>query len=58
MRLAAQAKCGYYPAHESAIDAFCKQIRPAFMPGVSVIDPCAGCGNAVLQIAARLQLSP
>lgn len=60
MRLAAAAKLGYYPAHPDAIAGICKHLT--ITPGhpaddVHVIDPCAGEGKAIQQIAEALGLA-
>jgi hypothetical protein len=54
MRLAAQAKGGFYPAHESAIDMAASLLRAPAGEPFSILDPCAEEGNAVRQLAERL----
>lgn len=57
MRLAAQAKQGYYPAHPDAIAGILKHLRiaPGKTPGdCCVLDPCAGEGLAIRQLAQGL----
>src|SRR4051794_29306383 len=60
MRLAAQAKLGFYPAHPDAVSAICKQlVRPTDRASMTtMIDPCAGEGLAAAQIAAHLGVEP
>jgi len=54
MRLAAQAKGGFYPAHESAIDGAASLLQAPAGEPFSILDPCAGEGNAVRQLAERI----
>lgn len=53
MRLAAQCKGGFYPADSAAITAACKPLR-APSGKWSLLDPCAGKGAALLQLAEEL----
>ena len=58
MRLAAQAKMGFYPAHEVAIRGIASHLalndkRPT---EVNIIDPCAGEGTAIALLADLLEV--
>lgn len=54
-RLAASIRGGYFPAHPVAVAEVLKRIRP-LAPGIetAIIDPCAGKGDAIKQIAWSL----
>jgi Uncharacterised methyltransferase family (DUF6094) len=56
MRLAAVAKCGFYPASLVAIDGILKHLRlaEAKPDHQFILDPCAGEGQAIKQIAEGL----
>ena len=56
MRLAAVAKCGYYPASPVAMDGIVKHLRLAEAKRESqyILDPCAGEGLAIKAIADGL----
>jgi predicted RNA methylase len=63
MRLAAQAKAGFYPAAPEAIRELVKHLRPIHIPpdrtkfdAINILDPCAGEGLALGQIGAALGL--
>lgn len=53
MRLAAQVRGGFYPAHPTAVALAAAYLRPPPGP-FSVLDPCAGEGEALRQFAALL----
>src|SRR5438552_2641291 len=55
MRLAAQARGGFYPAHPSALAA--AYLRPPAGP-FSTLDPCAGEGDALRQLGDLLGCPP
>ena len=60
MRLAAQAKMGFYPAHPDAIAAIAAHLRLADPPRAGsrrtfqIIDPCCGQGAAIQQLGSLL----
>ena len=55
MRLAGQAKLGFYPAAPEAIEGILKHIYLADKEKIhTIIDPCAGEGLAIKQIAEGL----
>jgi len=54
MRLAAQAKAGFYPAPPEAIDEVLKYLRPPAKGKFAIIDPCAGEGTAIKHLAEKL----
>jgi predicted RNA methylase len=55
VRLAATVKCGYYPASPIAVEAILKHLRLSDNPkGHFILDPCAGEGRAIRQIAEGL----
>jgi hypothetical protein len=61
VRLAAQAKLGFYAAHEDAVAAICRHLERGPIRGdeareFNVLDPCAGEGLALRQIAAHLDI--
>ena len=57
MRLAAQMRGGFYPAHPDAIAHAASFLRPPLAP-FSILDPCAGEGAAVRQLAELLGCPP
>ena len=58
MRLAAQAKLGFYPAPPEAVAEAMKYLRgPSFETGYA-LDPCAGKGEALAQLCRGLGLRP
>ena len=54
-QLEAQARMGYYAAEPEAIAELVKHLVPAG-PSVFILDPCAGEGAAIKQIAESLGL--
>jgi hypothetical protein len=54
MRLAGQAKGGYYPAHPDAVAAILERLRPPTAAECCILDPCAGQGAALQQLADGL----
>lgn len=54
MRLAAQLKGGFYPAPPDAIAAVMEHVHAPHGPGFHILDPCAGEGEAIKQIAESL----
>jgi predicted RNA methylase len=58
VRLAGQAKCGYYPAAPEAIAGILKHLRlaEAKRQFQFILDPCAGEGMAIKQIAEGLEV--
>ena len=54
MRLAAQATGGFYPAHEQAIAQVVSFLHAPSAEPFTILDPCAGEGNAVRQFAELL----
>ena len=60
MRLAAQAKGGFYPTPEKVVDFIATLIRaPAGYyyrnrEVIRILDPCCGAGEAVAQLGERL----
>jgi hypothetical protein len=58
MRLAAQVKGGFYPAHEEAVAHAASFLQaPAGKP-FTILDPCAGEGAALGQLSASLECPP
>ncbi len=53
MRLAGQAKAGYFPCPPEAVAVALKQLR-LIDPAAALLDPCAGQGAAIKQIADGL----
>jgi hypothetical protein len=53
MRLAAQAKLGFYPIGPRAVDALLRHLGPAD-PAATLIDPCCGQGAALAQVGDGL----
>lgn len=59
MRLAAQAKAGFYPAHPYAVDLALARLKLADPTVLTpILDPCAGAGAALFQIAKALNVAP
>jgi hypothetical protein len=58
MRLAAQMKGGFYPAPKEAVSHAATLLRPPKDQPFSVLDPCAGEGNAIRQIGKLLGCPP
>lgn len=58
MRLAAQTKGGYYPAHEAAVAHAASFLRPPSHGRFTILDPCAGEGHALCQLQSILSCSP
>ena len=59
MRLAAQAKGGYYPTPDRVVDMIADLIETPSIYGnngqtLRILDPCAGAGDAVARLAERL----
>jgi hypothetical protein len=54
MRLAAQMKGGFYPAPEAAISLATTFLRPPKDQPFSILDPCAGEGDAIRQLGKLL----
>lgn len=55
MRLAGQAKLGFYPAAPDAIAGICQHLEmPESTDGIQILDPCCGEGAAIRQIADTL----
>jgi hypothetical protein len=54
MRLAAQAKMGYYPTPDSVIPIITKYLRRQREGLIRILDPCAGEGTAVHAIGSHL----
>ncbi|MDY6990200.1 MAG: DUF6094 domain-containing protein [Thermodesulfobacteriota bacterium] len=54
MRLAAQAKMGYYPTPENVIPIITKYLRRQREGLIRILDPCAGEGTAVQAIGSHL----
>ncbi|MDY6953110.1 MAG: DUF6094 domain-containing protein, partial [Thermodesulfobacteriota bacterium] len=54
MRLAAQAKMGYYPTPEGVIPIITKYLRRQREGLIRILDPCAGEGTAVQAIGSHL----
>lgn len=57
MRLAAQVRGGFYPAHEKAIEFATSFLRAPEGLGFTILDPCAGHGNAIGQLGRLLGCS-
>jgi predicted RNA methylase len=64
LRLAAQAKLGWYPAAPEAVAELIKHLRvrppdpDKTLDTANIIDPCAGEGRAIRQIAEALAVEP
>lgn len=54
MRLAAQMRGGFYPAHETAITHAATFLRPPHRQPFTILDPCAGQGEAIKQLGTLL----
>ena len=50
MRLAAQAKMGYYPTPEDVTPIIAKYLKRKREGLIRILDPCAGMGTALKQI--------
>ncbi len=63
MRLEAQKRLGYYPAHPRAITELVKHLHPRGpdptkkYDSINVLDPCCGKGDAIRQIADSLGIT-
>ena len=62
MRLAAQAKGGYYPTPDQVVDMIADLIEAPYIyrndgKTLRILDPCAGAGDAVARLAERLRAS-
>jgi hypothetical protein len=57
MRLTAQMKLGFYPAHPRAIELLCKHLLPA-SGEATILDPCVGKGHALQQIIQAIGIAP
>jgi predicted RNA methylase len=57
-RLMSQIKGGWYPAAPEAVDAVLQRLRPPQQGECLVVDPCAGTGFALLQLAEKLGAVP
>ena len=55
MRLAAQAKMGYYPAPEKITEIMMKYLKRKRQGLIRILDPCAGEGTALYIIGNHLQ---
>jgi hypothetical protein len=56
MRIAAAEKMGYYPTPPTTLEYIARLLRPATKGGsFRFLDPCAGQGEALSQVAAALQ---
>jgi hypothetical protein len=58
MRLAAQLRGGFYPAHEQAIAHAAARLRPPARGAFTILDPCAGQGAAIRQLGEVLGCPP
>jgi predicted RNA methylase len=58
MRLAAQMRGGFYPAPPDAVSYAATFLCPPVGHEFSILDPCAGEGAAILQLADMLGCSP
>lgn len=56
MRLAAQAKLGFYPAPADAIDALAKHLVCTDPAETRILDPCCGKGEAIKQLSEALAI--
>ncbi|MFN4259524.1 MAG: DUF6094 domain-containing protein [Gemmataceae bacterium] len=54
MRLAAQLKGGFYPAHEKAVDLAASFLQAPVGEKFAILDPCAGEGTAIRQLGEML----
>jgi len=57
-RLMSQIKGGYYAAAPEAVEAVMERLRPPSSGQCILLDPCAGEGRALLQLAEGLQAVP
>lgn len=57
-RLMSQIKGGYYPAPPEAVAAVMERLRPPDRGCCPILDPCAGEGSALLQLAKGLRAVP
>src|SRR5208283_899613 len=57
-RLMSQVKGGYYAAAPEAVAAVLERLRPPSTGECPILDPCAGEGCALLQLAQGLQAVP
>ena len=55
MRLAAQAKMGYYPSPEGVTEIIMKYLKRECQGLIKILDPCAGEGTALYIIGKHLQ---
>ena len=58
MRLAAQVKGGFYPAHERAVALAASYLQPPVGVKFAILDPCAGEGTAIRQLGELLRCPP
>jgi len=58
MRLAAQVKGGFYPAHEEAVAHAASFLQTPTGESFTILDPCAGEGAALRQLSKLLGSSP
>jgi uncharacterized methyltransferase DUF6094 len=58
MRLAAQVRGGFYPAHENAIAHVASFLQPPAEGRFAMLDPCAGEGAALRQLSELLGVAP
>jgi hypothetical protein len=58
MRLAAQAKLGFYPAPPEAVAEAMKYLRGPAFGEACALDPCAGKGEALAQLCRGLGMKP
>lgn len=58
MRLAAQVKGGFYPAHERAVALAASYLQPPVGVNFAILDPCAGEGTAIRQLGELLRCPP
>ena len=54
MRLAAQVKGGFYPAHENALELAAGYLQPPVGENFAILDPCAGEGDAIRRLGKLL----
>ena len=54
MRLAAQMRGGFYPAHAEAVAHAATFLRPPDKRPFTIVDPCAGEGAAIRQLGELL----
>jgi 16S rRNA C967 or C1407 C5-methylase (RsmB/RsmF family) len=58
VRLAAQVRGGFYPAHEEAVAHAAAFLRVPTGQPFAILDPCAGTGGAIRQIGETLGCDP